>query len=97
MEADWSQTARMQRAQPTMFQFDLTFVRAARAKETNSLHTPPSRVRTPGARERDGCHPIPFWRAVFGEQEERPNRLIPVQNDKLPSTTITHCPPTFTD
>ena len=44
MEADWSPTARMQRALPTVFTYDLPFVRAARAQETDSLHTPTSRV-----------------------------------------------------
>jgi hypothetical protein len=54
MEADWSPTARMQRALPTVFQFDLPVVRAARARETNSLHTPTSCVRIRGAQEQRG-------------------------------------------
>ena len=50
-------------------------VRVGRAKETNSLHTSPSRVRTPGAQERYGCrssHDAPRSASTGTNQATRP-------------------------
>ena len=77
VEADWSPTARMQRALPAVFQFDLPFVRAARAQETNSLHTPSSCVRTRGAQDQRGWQSIPFCWASTRDQRAALSPLVP--------------------
>ena len=52
-----------------------SFVRAARAQETNSLHTPTPCVRIRGAQEQRGWQSIPFCWASTRKASKKTTRL----------------------